>query len=67
MEPFQKTKSVFYARTAQNFYNMNKGYYRPRKGKSTKRGQQGSLQRSLNMMAAYGDYDSLMKYIPNRT
>ncbi len=48
---------MFFAKTAANFYNLAKGYWRPTK-KSKKVAIEKEIQRSINILQAYGEYDS---------
>jgi hypothetical protein len=54
-------QKIFFAKTAKNFYNLAKGYWRPtKKGKKVK--IESSIQKSINIMQAYGEYDSFKDY-----
>eukprot|EP00347_Sterkiella_histriomuscorum_P000304 403376396 len=55
---------IFYAKTAQNFYNLSRGFTRTagksRQQKRVKIDQQ--IERSINILQAYGEYDNFKKY-----
>ena len=60
---------MFYAKTAHNFYNMSKGFYRAhaggrltRKKKLEMLRSQKQMNKSLNILHAYGEYNGFVKY-----
>eukprot|EP00347_Sterkiella_histriomuscorum_P013170 403365740 len=61
---------VFYAKTAQNFYNLAKGLWRPKSksGKNRRVNMLGpspyaqNLQKSINVLQAYGEYDNFRNF-----
>lgn len=55
---------VFYAKTAQNFYNMSKGYWRRELGNRKERRRKVDLQiqKSINILQAYGELKNFKKY-----
>ncbi len=54
-------QKIFFAKTAKNFYNLAKGYWRPTK-KAKKVKIESSIQKSINILQAYGEYDSFKDY-----
>lgn len=56
---FINGRRIFFAKTAQNFYNLQRGLWRPGQKRSKKK---GSLQKSLNLLQAYGEQDTYKKY-----
>ena len=54
-------QKIFFAKTAKNFYNLAKGYWRPTK-KANKVKIESSIQKSINILQAYGEYDSFKDY-----
>ena len=60
-QPHQIKQKVFFAKTAQNFYNLAKGYWRPNK-KVRKLKIEGQIQKSINILQAYGEYDNFRSY-----
>ncbi|CDW83579.1 UNKNOWN [Stylonychia lemnae] len=65
---FVNGSRVYYAKTANNFYNLSKGLWRPTKKQRrsgsglgyNNSGQQ--LQKSINILQAYGEYDQYKKH-----
>ena len=55
-------QKIFFAKTAKNFYNLAKGYWRPTGKKSKKAQIEMTMQKSINIMQAYGEYDSFKHY-----
>jgi hypothetical protein len=55
-------QKIFFAKTAKNFYNLAKGYWRPTGKKSKKSKIETTMQKSINIMQAYGEYDSFKHY-----
>ena len=55
-------QQIFFAKTAKNFYNMAKGYWRPTGKKAKKQKIETSIQKSINIMQAYGEYDTFKHY-----
>lgn len=58
---FNTPQRVFFAKTAHNFYNLAKGYWRPTK-KSKKALIEREIQKSINILQAYGEYNSFKQY-----
>ena len=54
-------QKIFFAKTAKKFYNLAKGYWRPTK-KAKKVKIESSIQKSINILQAYGEYDSFKDY-----
>ena len=61
ISPPNLQRGVFFAKTAQNFYNMAKGYWRPQ-SKAKKVQIETQIQKSINILHAYGEYDSFKSY-----
>jgi hypothetical protein len=58
---FNPEQRVFFAKTAQNFYNMAKGYWRP-KSKERKLKLKNQIEKSINILQAYGEYDNFKDF-----
>ena len=52
----------FFAKTAMNFYNLAKGYWRPKNKKSKRVKIEGQIQKQINVLQAYGEYNSFKRY-----
>ncbi|CDW75655.1 UNKNOWN [Stylonychia lemnae] len=61
----QKQK-IFYAKTAQNFFNLARGYTKQSKSKGKRNPYSNQIndqiERSINILQAYGEYDNFKKY-----
>lgn len=53
---------IFFAKTAQNFYNLAKGYWRPAKNRGKKVQIETQIQKSINILQAYGEYDNFKQF-----
>jgi hypothetical protein len=55
--PGSEGKLIFFARSASNYYNASKGLWRPEYKKKKKKFNRKHVEKSVNIMQAYGEYD----------
>ena len=60
--PGSDGKMIFFARSASNYYNAAKGLWRPEYKKKRKRITRKHVEKSINILSAYGEYDQFKKF-----